>query len=72
MRTLVDLPDEQIKALKSISRQEHLSRAELIRRAISDYLENREKVAQDDAFGLWKNKKQDGLAYQFKIRKDWE
>jgi len=72
MRTIIDLPDDQIKALGLISEKEHLSRAELIRRAVSSYLKKQQDIPQDEAFGLWKNRKQDGLNYQRQIRKDWQ
>ena len=38
MRTVVDLPDEQIEPLKALAQQMKLSRAELVRRAVADYL----------------------------------
>ena len=38
MRTIVDLPDDQIEALKKMSECVHLSRAELMRRAEDDVL----------------------------------
>lgn len=72
MRTLVDIPDEQIEALAAICFKENTSRAELIRRAIGDYLA---KKSQDeiDVFGLWKihNHSVDGMEYQDSVRDEW-
>jgi len=48
----------------------HVSRAEIIRQAISAYIEQN-KPSAVDAFGIWKNKKVDGLAYQEKMRAEW-
>ena len=70
MRTIVDIPNEQIHALSKLVEQENVSRAELIRRALHDYLQ-RYQVPDDDAFGAWKNKQQDGLNYQQKLRDEW-
>jgi metal-responsive CopG/Arc/MetJ family transcriptional regulator len=70
MRTLVDLPDWQIKELMSICDAEKVSRAEVIRQAIALYLEKK-KTSPTDAFGLWKNQKLDGLSYQEQVRSEW-
>ena len=70
MRTLVDLGDTQIQALDELSKKEKRSRAALIREAIDDYLAGRH-CKQSDAFGLWGNRKVDGLAYQQKVRREW-
>jgi metal-responsive CopG/Arc/MetJ family transcriptional regulator len=70
MRTLIDIPEKQIKALTAISQAEKVSRAEVIREAIAYYLDK--KIPQtDDAFGLWKDHKVDGLAYQEQVRSEW-
>ena len=71
MRTIVDLPDEQIRALKRMSESEHSSRAELVRRAIDEYLARHLPEQGDDAFGLWRQRKVDGLTYQKRARDEW-
>ena len=71
MRTLVDLGDTQIQALDELSKKEKQSRAALIRQAIDDYLAKRHSKQEGDAFGLWGNRKVDGLAYQEKVRREW-
>ncbi len=71
MRTLVDLGDTQIQALDELSKKEKRSRAALIRQAIDDYLAKRRDKQEGDAFGLWGNRKVDGLAYQEKVRGEW-
>ena len=69
MRTLVTFEDEQIRALDTLARRQRVSRAELIRRAVDRFLE--EKTSGDDlpSFGLWDGG--DGLAYQEKLRSEW-
>jgi metal-responsive CopG/Arc/MetJ family transcriptional regulator len=70
MRTLIDIPDRQIKDLTVICDAERISRAEVVRRAISDYLEKK-KPGAAEAFGLWKDRKVDGLTYQEQVRSEW-
>lgn len=70
MRTLVDIPDKQIKDLMAVCEAEKVSRAEVIRQAISLYLKNK-KLEEVDAFGIWKDKNVDGLTYQEQMRSEW-
>lgn len=72
MRTLVDIPDDQIEELAVMCEAKKVSRAEIIRQAISVYL-GTNKLATADAFGLWKAKGKplDGVAYQEQARAEW-
>ena len=71
-RTLVGFPDQDLLMLDSISASQHVSRAELIRLAVANYIEKFKAIDDsDDAFGAWKAKKIDGLAYQAKLRQEW-
>lgn len=70
MRTLIDIPEKQIQALSELCKVEKISRSEVIRRAIAYYLEKKKPQAED-AFGLWKGRQVDGLAYQEKMRSEW-
>jgi metal-responsive CopG/Arc/MetJ family transcriptional regulator len=72
MRTIVDLPEEQIQALKRLSEQSKLSRAELTRRAVAEYLRHHQADGIEDAFGIWKNHRRDSLDYQRRLREEWE
>ena len=76
MRIAVDIPDEQLEALTAIASHEGVSRAALIRLAIADLLVAKRKTATDDAiaaaFGLWADREEDGLAYQERLRSEWE
>jgi metal-responsive CopG/Arc/MetJ family transcriptional regulator len=81
MRTLIDMPEHQLKELEVICKARKLSRAEAVRRAVDAYIvQNR--PARDEAFGLWKGTSvylpgeteplaEDGLAYQEKLRSEW-
>lgn len=70
MRTIVDIPDKQLETLTAISRRKGLSRASAIRQAITDYL-GANDPGPDEAFGLWGEKKVDGLEYQRRLRTEW-
>jgi len=70
MRTLVDIPDRQIQGLADICAAEKKTRSELIRVAIAEYLEKRRPTAAN-AFGIWKDRPIDGLAYQEQARSEW-
>ena len=70
MRTLVDIPDGLIKGLADISATEKKSRAEIIREAIAEYLLKHQPTTEA-AFGLWSDRKIDGLAYQEQVRSEW-
>ncbi len=71
MKTLIDIPDIQLKALAQIGEKRKLSRAAVIREAIETYLSGRKQAPIDDAFGIWGNKDFDSLEYQRKLRDEW-
>ncbi len=81
MRTLIDLPDQQLKELGEICTARQISRAEAVRQAVSAFIEQN-RPAREAAFGLWKGQvaclpgedeplPEDGLAYQEKLRSEW-
>ena len=71
MRTIIDLPQNQVDALAIISDREGLSRAELIRQAIALYLDSCSPEGED-AFGLWKGRALDGRDYEDELRAEWQ
>lgn len=71
MRTIIDLPEEHIQALKQLSETARVSRAELIRCAVAEYLVRHQPAPTDEAFGLWRDAQQEGLAYQENMRGEW-
>ncbi len=60
MRIAIDINEEQIRALDTLSKATQRPRAELIRDAVDQYLAKQ----LSDVFGLWRGRKVDGLAYQ--------
>jgi predicted transcriptional regulator len=72
MRTLIDLPDTQIRALADLCEQVKQPRAAVIREAVAEYLERRRISKRPaEAFGLWGAAAADGLDYQRKVRDEW-
>lgn len=71
MRTIIDIPDDQVEELARLGRRERVSRAELIRRAIAAFLRRHDTPEDDHAFGLWRDRRRDGLAYEDDLRRDW-
>ena len=69
-RILVDPPQKYVDDLGAIARAEKLPRAEIIRKAIADYVEHNRPVTAN-AFGIWKDRQVDGLAYQETMRSEW-
>ena len=75
MRILIDLPRDQIDALAKLGEQRGRSRAALIREAVAEYLDKRQPGDSDEAFGLWRTpaaEPEDGVAYQRRLRAEWE
>jgi hypothetical protein len=72
MRTIIDLPEDQLHALDGICRRDEISRAEAIRRAVALLVRQRGAGASGVAFGLWRGKRRiDGLSYQKRLRSEW-
>jgi hypothetical protein len=76
MRTIVDLPDEQIQALEAYSKKYGVSRAEAVRRAVARFLPERRRQSVDfrnhPAFGSWKDGDLDSVKFQRNLRAEWE
>ena len=51
-RTIIDIPDAQLREVDSLCRQLGLSRAEAVRRALREYLQHSDS-ARTEGFGLW-------------------
>ena len=71
MRTLVDIPEGELKQLTVLSRSRKVSRAELIRQAVAGFLAQN-KAGLEDSFGLWRRRGEGGVEYQERLRREWE
>jgi len=70
MRTIVDLPDEQLKKLALVCRKEKISRAEAVRRALEHWLSGRASDGLPDYFGA--SKTRGSVSRQLaRIRREW-
>jgi metal-responsive CopG/Arc/MetJ family transcriptional regulator len=76
MRTLVDIPDDDLAVINKVVKAQSISRAEFIRRAIAQSLTAHRKAqiekAREAAFGLLAGRSIDGMEYQERIRQEWE
>ncbi len=77
MQTLIDISETDIALLNKLSQDRKTPRDELVRTAVSAYLDAQlpkqakdiqPQVEGDEAFGLWADFAEDGLAYQERIR----
>lgn len=71
MRTIVDLPSNQVRALSSLCQAKKISRAEAVRRAIDHWIKKTGMESPDEAFGLWKKRKINARKYIEKLRSEW-
>ena len=71
MRTLVDIPAEDLDLVNGVAKKLDISRAEFVRRAISSYLEPHRTDPTAGAFGIWRDRPVDGLDYQDGMRGEW-
>ena len=73
MRTLVDIPEEDIAKLDALAKRQGKSRAAEIREAIANYLAISEKVGIEKYFGLWERHGStvDGMEYERELRSEW-
>ena len=74
MRTLVDIPDEDIEKLDALASRSKRSRAAAIRDAIRLYLvqQGDDRSWIDRGYGLWADRDDipDGVEYQRALRED--
>jgi predicted transcriptional regulator len=74
MRTLVDIPDEDIEKLDALAAKSKRSRAAAIREAIKLYLvrEGDDRGWIERGYGLWADRDDipDGVEYQRAMRED--
>ncbi|QHN04461.1 ribbon-helix-helix domain-containing protein [Granulicella sp. WH15] len=71
MRTLVDIPEDDLNLLNQLSKAGDVPRAELVRQAIAHYLEPHRLAKKSSAFGLWADQPEDGLEFQKRLRDEW-
>jgi len=70
-RILIDLSDDVIQRLDNLKQLRNRPRAELLREAVEQYLDQQSSSVIRDALGLWGNQQEDGLEYERKLREEW-
>ena len=71
MRTIVDIPDEQLGALARLCEKQEISRAEAVRRAVDQLIKESKSEQKDVGFGTWKHKKIESRRFVEKLRNEW-
>lgn len=75
MRTIVDIPEEQLARVDSFARRRNWSRAEAVRRGLDKLMEDQPddlEAILDEAVQAWAHIKLDGLEWQQKLRAEWD
>lgn len=70
MRTIVDLPQEQVKKLALVCRKEKISRAEAVRRALAQWLRGTSNDGLQTYFGASPTRG-NVSSHLARIRRDW-
>jgi metal-responsive CopG/Arc/MetJ family transcriptional regulator len=71
MRTLVDIPNEDLELIDGVVKKLSISRAEFVRRAITKSLEPHRQAQEHEAFGIWQKRAVDGVKYERRMRREW-
>lgn len=71
MRTIVDLPDEQVAAVAKLCAREGISRAEAVRRALDQFLALQAPGELEKAYGAWRGRKLKSREQVRKLRAEW-
>ena len=71
MRTIIDLPSQQLAALGAFCERERISRAEAIRRALDAWLASRLPAERVSAFGAWE-RGEDSRKIVDDLRAEWD
>ncbi len=75
-RTIIDLPEEDLKRLDTLAEEEASSRASVLREAVAEYVVRRGKAPATPkplaGFGALKGYYGEAQAYQDELRGEWE
>ena len=72
MRTIVDIPQQTLEEIDDLAKRGRISRAEVVRRAMAEYIGKQPRDRPDAGFGVWKSRKVDSRAYEDSLRAEWE
>jgi len=70
MRTLVEIPDDDIRWLDRLAEERGLSRTALVREAVTQMRQGTSRKSVDAYFGMWRDRSDigDGFRFQRRIR----
>ncbi|WP_114520457.1 CopG family transcriptional regulator [Altererythrobacter sp. ZODW24] len=70
MRTLVEIPGDDIKWLDRQAEERGISRTAMVREAVAQMRSGTSQKAVDDFFGMWRDRSDigDGTSFQRRIR----
>ncbi len=71
MRTIIDIPTPLLDEIDTLAERDKVSRAEVVRRAMTEYAEKRRSSRADAAFGIWKSRNVDATGYEDDLRGEW-
>jgi metal-responsive CopG/Arc/MetJ family transcriptional regulator len=69
-RTIIDIPDEQLREIDRVCRALKISRAEAVRRGATAFLE-RNQTVEENGYGLWRESAVDAKGLLESIRAKW-
>jgi metal-responsive CopG/Arc/MetJ family transcriptional regulator len=72
MRTIIDLPEEQLAGLARLCDVHRISRAEAVRRAVDHFLKEHRPEGNDVGFGVWKGRKRNARKHVDTLRDEWD
>lgn len=71
----IELPEPQAEILRQYCHKVHISETEVIYKALMQFLskttKSQPKLSEHAAFRCWRNKQQEGLTYQYRLRDEW-
>ena len=69
-RTIIDIPDEQLREINRVCRALKISRAEAVRRGVNAFLE-RNQTVEENGYGLWRGIQVEARRLLANIRAKW-
>ncbi len=68
MQATFEIADEDMALVEKLGETSHLSKDEILTRAIRQYATPKRYPLKGDAFGIWKDMTEDSVDYQRRIR----
>ena len=69
-RTIIDIPDGQLREMNRVCRALNISRAEAVRRGVNAFLE-RNQAVEGEGYGLWRDSKSEARRLLANIQAKW-